>query len=83
MAHKYANCSFCGGEVDERIVSVDYRTNARLIVIENVPAGVCKQCNEQYYTAKVAKAMEKIAIKADIPLKVMSVPVHRFNESSA
>jgi YgiT-type zinc finger domain-containing protein len=83
MAHKYANCSFCGGEVEERLVSVDYRTNARLIVIENVPAGVCRQCNEQYYTAKVAKVMEKIAIKTDLPLKVLSVPVHRFNESSA
>jgi YgiT-type zinc finger domain-containing protein len=83
MGHQYANCSFCGGEVKERLVSVDYRTNNKLIVIENVPAGVCKQCNEQYYTAKVAKAMEKIALQPELPLKVLSVPVHRFNEKLA
>jgi len=83
MGHQYANCSFCGGEVEERLVNVDYRTNNRLIVIENVPAGVCRQCNEQYYTAKVAKAMEKIALKKNMPLKVLTVPVHRFNENLA
>jgi YgiT-type zinc finger domain-containing protein len=83
MGHQYANCSFCGGGVDEHVVNVDYRTNNKLIIIENVPAGVCKQCNEQYYTAKVAKAMEKIAVQSKRPLKILSVPVHRFNERLA
>jgi YgiT-type zinc finger domain-containing protein len=82
MGHQYANCSLCGGEVEEQFVDVDYRTNNKLIVIEHVPAGVCKQCSEQYYTAKVAKAMEKIALRPELPLKVLSVPVHQFNEMS-
>lgn len=80
MKHKYANCSFCGGSVEERIVNVDYRTKAGLVIIENVPAGVCRQCREQYYTAQVAKAMEKLAA-VEVPIsRTVTVPVREFSE---
>ncbi|MEW6448272.1 MAG: type II toxin-antitoxin system MqsA family antitoxin [Bacillota bacterium] len=80
VKHKYANCSFCGGSVEERIVNVDYRTKAGLVIIENVPAGVCRQCREQYYTAQVAKAMEKLAA-VEVPIsRTVTVPVREFSE---
>lgn len=82
VKHEYANCSFCGGSVEEQIVNVDYRTKAGLVIIENVPAGVCRQCGEQYYTAQVAKAMEKLATEAPISRTVI-VPVREFSENVA
>jgi len=83
VRHEYANCSFCGGTVEERVVSVDYRTKAGLVIIENVPAGVCRQCGEHYYTAEVAKAMERLAAEdAPVPTTV-TVPVRRFSENAA
>ena len=83
MKHEYANCSFCGGSVEEQLVNVDYRTKAGLVIIENVPAGVCRQCGEQYYTAQVAKAMEKLAA-VDAPVsKTVTVPVRKFSEDVA
>lgn len=80
VKHEYANCSFCGGSVEEQSVNVDYRTKAGLVIIENVPAGVCRQCGEQYYTAQVAKAMEKLATEAPISRTVI-VPVREFSEN--
>ncbi|RDV80889.1 type II toxin-antitoxin system MqsA family antitoxin [Ammonifex thiophilus] len=81
MRHEYGNCSFCGGPVEERLVSVDYRTKTGLVIIENVPAGVCRQCGEQYYTAEVAKAMEKLASEA-LAKKTVTVPVYEFPASA-
>lgn len=82
MKHEYANCSLCGGFVEERRVTVDYRMRAGLVIIENVPAGVCRQCGEQYYTAKVAKAMEALAGAQEAATRMLPVPVREFPESS-
>ena len=83
MKHEYANCSFCGGTVEERRVNVDYRTKAGLVIIENVPAGVCRQCGEQYFVAKVAKALEKLAGTEAPASKVLTVPVREFSDTAA
>lgn len=80
MGRKYADCSFCGGSVEERIVDVDYRTKTGLVIVKNVPAGVCGQCGEQYYTAEVAKTIEKLAeAKTPVP-ETVTVPVRQFSE---
>ncbi len=55
---KYGDCSFCGGEVVQRNVELDYRYKEKLYVFQNVPAGVCRQCGEKYLTARVAKKIE-------------------------
>jgi YgiT-type zinc finger domain-containing protein len=84
MKHEYANCSFCGGKVVENKVKVDYRTTGdELVVFEDVPAGVCEQCGEKYYTAKVARALELMAKDKSLAGKVVSVPVKSFPESMA
>ena len=40
--HKYGDCSFCGGEVKEERVELDYRYKGKLYIFQNVPAGVCQ-----------------------------------------
>ncbi len=52
---EYGDCSFCGGEVKEDRVELDYRYKGKLFIFQNVPAGVCQQCGEKNLTAKVAK----------------------------
>ena len=36
----YADCTYCGGEVEERRIDYDYRRRAHLLVFHIVPAGV-------------------------------------------
>ena len=81
MSHKYGDCSLCGGKVIEKNVSVDYRSGKELIIFEHVPAGVCQQCGEKYYTAKVAKVLEQMAMDKSSPGKVIAVPVKSFRKA--
>ena len=79
MRRVYHKCHFCGGEVSERKVTVDYRWGDDLItVIEGVPAGVCEVCGEQYFKAAVVKAMEKTAQSKQKPKAVLHVPVREL-----
>ncbi|MGR3174226.1 MAG: YgiT-type zinc finger protein [Candidatus Scalindua sp.] len=45
--HKFGDCSFCGGEVKNDIVGLDYRYKEELYISQDVHAGVCQQCEEK------------------------------------
>ena len=76
MTRMYHRCHFCGGEVVEQRVTVDYRWGeALLVVIRNVPAGVCQVCGEQYFKSEVVKAMEQVAHSPGEPQQVLQIPV--------
>ena len=81
--YKYGDCSFCGGEVKEERVELDYRYKGNLFVFQNVPAGVCQQCGEKYLPAKVAKAIEHRIHSKEKWDKTISVPVDVFPEKMA
>ena len=36
----YADCTVCGGEVEERHINYDYRRRDHMLVLRNVPAGM-------------------------------------------
>ncbi len=76
--HEYGDCSFCGGNVLNRKVELDYRFKGKLYIFQNVPAGVCHQCGEKYLTAKVAKEIEHKILTKEKWDKVISVPVEVF-----
>ena len=80
--HKYGDCSFCGGEVEEKKVELDYRYQSELYIFRDVPAGVCRQCGEKYLTARVAKEIEH-RIRTASWDKTISVPVSVFQEQTA
>jgi YgiT-type zinc finger domain-containing protein len=81
--HEYGDCSFCGGEVKEGKVELDYRYQGKLFVFQNVPAGVCQQCGEKYLTAKIAKEIEhRIQTKENWD-QTISVPVDILPEEIA
>jgi YgiT-type zinc finger domain-containing protein len=79
MKRTYHQCHFCGGQVSEQKVTIDYRWGEELItVIKNVPAGVCEVCGEKYFKAAVVKAMEKTARSRSKPKEVLQVPVREL-----
>jgi len=78
----YADCTFCDGEVEERHINYDYRRRDHLLVLQNVPAGVCRQCGEKYFTPEVLKRMDQsfhnIFERAQQPDQVLDVPAVNF-----
>jgi len=76
MTRIYHKCHFCGGEVLEKRITIDYRWGDKLMaIIENVPAGVCQVCGEQYFKAEVVKEMERIATSEEMPKRMLQVPL--------
>lgn len=71
-------CFFCKGKVTQERVNVDFRWGENLVVIEDVPTGVCQQCGEKYFDAEVYKDMEKLATGRIKPLKRLTIDVIKF-----
>ena len=75
MKTSYDDCTFCGGRVTGKPVQKACWWGDKLMaIIDNVPAGVCEQCGERYYEAKVVKDIDELLKKkqftstAHIPL---------------
>lgn len=78
----FADCTFCGGEVEERRIDYDYRRRGHLLVMRNVPAGVCRQCGEKYFKPDVLKTMDErfhnIFDRNQKPDQVLEIPAVSF-----
>jgi YgiT-type zinc finger domain-containing protein len=75
---QYADCSYCGGNVTEQIIDYDYRRSKHLMVVSNVPAGVCVQCGEKYFKPDTLKRMDSlfhgIFERHEKPQSLLTVP---------
>jgi YgiT-type zinc finger domain-containing protein len=71
-------CLFCKGKVLQEKVNVGFRWGKDLIVIEGVPATVCRQCGEKHFDAEVYKEMEKLAKGRIKPFKRLTIDVIKF-----
>ncbi len=53
-------CIFCGGDIKDKVVTVVKERQGKVIIIENVPAGVCAQCGEKEFNSEVAQKLQEI-----------------------
>jgi len=74
-------CYFCKGQIQNQLVTVDYRWGERLIIIRNVPAEVCIQCNERYFDAEASRQMEHLILGEKKSVASIAVPVCEFVET--
>lgn len=79
MKTKYGDCTICGGRVYSTRVEKICRKQGRLIaVVERVPAGVCNQCGEKYYEAKVLKHIESLLETSPRKPRYINIPLTRY-----
>lgn len=80
--NEYGDCSFCQGEVEETKIEYDYRRRSHLLVINDVPAGVCQQCGEKYFTAHTLKRLDhvfhNVFDRHHEPDRVLEIPAVSF-----
>ena len=68
-------CEYCNGMVEEQITSEDFWHKGELIVLKNVPTGICNKCKSRYYSAEVLKKLEE-AFQNRAKLRTIEVPVY-------
>jgi YgiT-type zinc finger domain-containing protein len=83
--YDYGECHICGERMEEKRVKQDFWIKGKLIVIEDVPAGICLKCGEKVVKADVGRWTAAL-LKDPKRLRkapTMSVPVIRFAEKIA
>ena len=71
-------CEFCGSTTHEDVVNMCHWEDRKLIVIEDIKARVCDQCQEQFYDSETTWKIEKLRqekFRTEKPERFMEVPV--------
>ncbi|MCK4249464.1 MAG: YgiT-type zinc finger protein [Candidatus Omnitrophica bacterium] len=73
-------CYFCKGEIIEKRVRHIHSWADKLILFQQIPAEVCKQCGEVYFSPKVIETFDKATEHLDEIKKTVQVPVVPYSE---
>lgn len=58
MSHTIDRCDLCGGELKPGKTTLEIWRGEELLVIRDIPADVCQQCNEAYLSAPVSERLD-------------------------
>ena len=82
--YDYGACHTCGERLEERYIKQDFWLKDTLLIVEDIPAGVCPQCGEKVVKADVGLWVTKLL--EDSPrvqkARTIQVPVVRFVEEA-
>ncbi|MBM3156858.1 MAG: type II toxin-antitoxin system MqsA family antitoxin [Chloroflexi bacterium] len=68
-------CYFCKGKIVNKRIRHVHHWGEEIIIFENVPADVCTQCGEVFFSPEVLETMDKVSQKRIAPKKSIAVPV--------
>jgi len=72
-------CEYCDGTVRERRLEREPIAHHRgIVILENVPLGVCDRCGSHYYAAPVLKRVEEILTGAKPAERTIEVPIASY-----
>jgi len=76
-------CIWCGGKTEFRktVFVQEGQTTNDLRVVTEVPAEICRQCDEKTFAPEVAEELYRLCTEADTANAEVSVPLLRFNSS--
>lgn len=70
-----AQCMVCKGELEERRVARMQEYQGRWYLIENLPALVCRQCGESYFSPAAHDRVIELITGGTQPVRTESVAV--------
>ena len=60
----FDRCALCNGKLEESTTEFMARAGGEVVIINNVPAYVCEQCGESYYTAEISRKIDAVMREA-------------------
>lgn len=73
------SCFICNGQLEKKETTFMVEIDGRIVIVENVPSRVCRQCGETSYDNEVTKRLEEIVNQA----KILKTEVAIVNFNSA
>lgn len=62
----------------EQRVTYTLEVQGRLVVVENVPASVCAETGEQFFSPETVEKLQQLAWGQEQPKRVLQTPVYDF-----
>ena len=60
VKYKHGECAVCDGKLEAKLIKQDFWIRGKLVVIDNVPAGVCPRCGAKVVGAEVGKRIAEV-----------------------
>jgi len=60
IVYNYGKCEICNTLLEEKNIKQDFWIKGKLVVIENLPAGVCPQCGEKVVNGEVGEHIDRL-----------------------
>ena len=73
-------CPLCGGSLEERRITHAQQYQGRIVILENVPAEVCRQCGEVLLRPGVLERLQDLVWTEGTPKRTAQVPVYDLTE---
>jgi len=74
-------CYFCKGEVVEKKIQHVHQWGEKIVIFEDVPAEVCQQCGEIYFSPEVLEKMDEVMMGEEKPKATISIPIFSLTEA--
>jgi len=78
-AQKCRTC-LASAAYEERQISYPFKFGERVVIFENVPASVCRQCGESLLSAATARLIDQLARGERPPTRTEEVLVYDFEK---
>ncbi|MCL2096805.1 MAG: type II toxin-antitoxin system MqsA family antitoxin [Oscillospiraceae bacterium] len=66
-------CFYCGGDTEQKSKTHAVTLEKCVIIIKNVPADICRQCGEVYFTDGVMQKLEGITDRLESIIKEVAI----------
>jgi YgiT-type zinc finger domain-containing protein len=77
-----SRCPLCGGELEEKTITHAQEYKEKIVILENVPAEICRQCGEVLLRPDVLERVQELVWSEAAPKRTASVPVYDLAEVS-
>ena len=72
-------CHVCGSnEYDQEQINEVFNVDGRLILVEDIPARVCRRCGEATFSRETAEAVRQLVHGTAEPIRSISLDVYAY-----
>lgn len=71
-----------GDTMKEKTVTYTLQVDGQFYIVENVPARVCEETGEQFFSPETVERLQQTIWRRETPSKVIETPVYEFSLSS-
>jgi len=75
-------CAICGGQLRRTAITHEEKRGAKIYLVENVPAKICRACGEVWIAGTTLKEIGRL-IQEGAPVRKVATPVYDFTVAAA